>query len=54
MAMARQLREAQREAAGRGSQVMMKSLSRKTPNPTDRQFYAPHRPAPPPKIVEAH
>lgn len=54
LAMARQIREAQREAAGRESQVMMKSLSGKTVNPSDRRFYAPPRPAPPPKIAQAH
>lgn len=51
--MAKQLREAQRRAAGRKSDVMMKSLTARTPNPSDRVFYAPPRPAPPPKIAEA-
>tara|TARA_R110000868_G_scaffold39376_4_gene137108 strand:+ start:25459 stop:25947 length:489 start_codon:yes stop_codon:yes gene_type:complete len=54
LTMAQQLREAQREAAGRQSEVMMKSLSGKTVKPTERMFYAPPRPAPPPKIAQAY
>ena len=52
--MAKQLREAQRRAQGRKSEVMMKALTVKSPNPSDRMFYAPPRPAPPPKIAQAH
>jgi hypothetical protein len=54
LTMAKQLREAQREAAGRESKVMMKSLTGKPADPSERQFYAPPRPAPPPKIAQAH
>lgn len=51
--MAKQLREAQRRARGRKSEVMMKSLTAKSLNPSERVFYAPPRPAPPPKIAQA-
>lgn len=52
--MAKQLREAQRRAQGRKSDVMMRSLKARSKNPTDRVFYAPPRPAPPPKIAQAN
>jgi hypothetical protein len=54
LAMAKQLREAQGQARRRKSDVMMKSLKTKSASPTDRLFYAPPRPAPPPKIAQAH
>lgn len=53
LAMAKQLRQAQGQAERRKSKVMMKSLKGKTENPTDRLFYAPPRPPPPPKVAHA-
>jgi hypothetical protein len=54
LAMAKELREAQRQAAGRQSQVMMNSLAATNAKPSERVFYAPPRPAPPPKMAEAN
>jgi hypothetical protein len=53
MEMARQLRDAERRAAQRQSEVRMKTPFAKNDAKTEQVFHAPPRPAPPPKRPDA-